>query len=138
MGAVLVLALSYREIAHGLWRLPHLTQIVAGWHIPLSGADFLAFAMGASGQGIPHGRGFPDFVSRLLLVPPPFWLALAFFGLVACGRAPRRGPFFAVLAVYAGLFAYLRFASVYKNFDAAADFQSELELLSKLGERPSV
>ena len=28
--------------------------------------------------------------------------------------------------------AYLRFASVYKNFDAAADFQSELELLSKL------
>ena len=34
--------------------------------------------------------------------------------------------------------AYLRFASVYKNFDAAADFQSELELLSKLGERPSV
>ena len=34
--------------------------------------------------------------------------------------------------------AYLRFASVYKNFDAAADFQSELELLSKLGARPSV
>lgn len=30
--------------------------------------------------------------------------------------------------------AYLRFASVYKNFDAAADFQSELELLSKLAE----
>lgn len=29
--------------------------------------------------------------------------------------------------------AYLRFASVYKNFDAASDFQSELELLSKLG-----
>ena len=28
--------------------------------------------------------------------------------------------------------AYVRFASVYKNFDAAADFQSELELLSKL------
>lgn len=28
--------------------------------------------------------------------------------------------------------AYLRFASVYKNFDAASDFQSELELLSKL------
>jgi transcriptional repressor NrdR len=30
--------------------------------------------------------------------------------------------------------AYLRFASVYKNFDAAADFESELELLSKLGD----
>lgn len=30
--------------------------------------------------------------------------------------------------------AYLRFASVYKNFDAAADFASELELLSKLAE----
>lgn len=30
--------------------------------------------------------------------------------------------------------AYLRFASVYKNFDAAADFESELELLSKLAE----
>ena len=29
--------------------------------------------------------------------------------------------------------AYLRYASVYKNFDAASDFQSELELLSKLG-----
>jgi transcriptional repressor NrdR len=29
--------------------------------------------------------------------------------------------------------AYLRFASVYKNFDAAADFQSELELLKNLG-----
>lgn len=29
--------------------------------------------------------------------------------------------------------AYLRFASVYKNFDAAADFVSELALLSKLG-----
>jgi transcriptional repressor NrdR len=29
---------------------------------------------------------------------------------------------------------YLRFASVYKNFDAAADFESELELLSKLSE----
>ena len=28
--------------------------------------------------------------------------------------------------------AYLRFASVYKNFDGASDFQSELELLSKL------
>lgn len=34
--------------------------------------------------------------------------------------------------------AYLRFASVYKNFDAASDFQSELELLSKLGTQPSV
>lgn len=33
--------------------------------------------------------------------------------------------------------AYLRFASVYKNFDAAADFQSELELLSKLSDAPS-
>lgn len=32
--------------------------------------------------------------------------------------------------------AYLRFASVYKNFDAAADFQSELELLSKLAASP--
>lgn len=29
--------------------------------------------------------------------------------------------------------AYLRYASVYKNFDAAADFQSELELLKSLG-----
>ena len=28
--------------------------------------------------------------------------------------------------------AYLRFASVYKNFDGLSDFQSELELLSKL------
>lgn len=28
--------------------------------------------------------------------------------------------------------AYLRFASVYKNFDAASDFQSELDSLSKL------
>jgi transcriptional repressor NrdR len=34
--------------------------------------------------------------------------------------------------------AYLRFASVYKNFDAASDFQSELELLSKLGARPTI
>lgn len=33
--------------------------------------------------------------------------------------------------------AYLRFASVYKGFDAAADFQSELELLSKLGSSPT-
>lgn len=33
--------------------------------------------------------------------------------------------------------AYLRFASVYKDFDAAADFQSELELLSKLGSAPA-
>ena len=30
--------------------------------------------------------------------------------------------------------AYMRFASVYKNFDAAADFASELALLSKLAE----
>ncbi|MEN9643555.1 MAG: transcriptional repressor NrdR [Actinomycetota bacterium] len=30
--------------------------------------------------------------------------------------------------------AYLRFASVYKNFDAAADFQRELVLLKKLQE----
>lgn len=29
--------------------------------------------------------------------------------------------------------AYLRFASVYKNFDAAADFHREIELLTKLG-----
>jgi transcriptional repressor NrdR len=29
--------------------------------------------------------------------------------------------------------AYLRFASVYKNFDAAADFHRELELLDKTG-----
>ena len=28
--------------------------------------------------------------------------------------------------------AYLRYASVYKNFDAAADFQRELGLLKKL------
>ena len=28
--------------------------------------------------------------------------------------------------------AYVRFASVYKNFDVAADFQSELELLKKM------
>jgi transcriptional repressor NrdR len=28
--------------------------------------------------------------------------------------------------------AYLRFASVYKNFDVAADFQAELVLLKKL------
>jgi transcriptional repressor NrdR len=36
--------------------------------------------------------------------------------------------------------AYLRFASVYKNFDAASDFQSELELLNKgsnLGAEPT-
>ena len=33
--------------------------------------------------------------------------------------------------------AYLRFASVYKNFDAAADFHRELELLSKLSTQPS-
>ena len=33
--------------------------------------------------------------------------------------------------------AYLRFASVYKNFDAASDFESELELLSKLASGPS-
>jgi transcriptional repressor NrdR len=33
--------------------------------------------------------------------------------------------------------AYLRFASVYKNFDAAADFHRELELLSKLGGEPT-
>lgn len=33
--------------------------------------------------------------------------------------------------------AYLRFASVYKNFDAASDFQSELELLSKLSAQPT-
>ena len=33
--------------------------------------------------------------------------------------------------------AYLRFASVYKNFDAAADFESELELLSKLSAEPT-
>jgi transcriptional repressor NrdR len=30
--------------------------------------------------------------------------------------------------------AYLRFASVYKNFDNRSDFESELELLSKLGD----
>lgn len=33
--------------------------------------------------------------------------------------------------------AYLRFASVYKDFGAAADFQSELELLSKFGSAPT-
>jgi transcriptional repressor NrdR len=31
---------------------------------------------------------------------------------------------------------YLRFASVYKNFDAAADFDRELRLLQKLGSAP--
>ncbi len=30
--------------------------------------------------------------------------------------------------------AYLRFASVYKNFDAAADFHREIELLGKLSQ----
>ena len=30
--------------------------------------------------------------------------------------------------------AYLRFASVYKNFDAAADFHREIELLTKASE----
>lgn len=33
--------------------------------------------------------------------------------------------------------AYLRFASVYKNFDAAADFHREIELLDKLGGAPT-
>lgn len=33
--------------------------------------------------------------------------------------------------------AYLRFASVYKNFDAAADFHREIELLDKLGSSTS-
>jgi len=33
--------------------------------------------------------------------------------------------------------AYLRFASVYKDFDAAADFHRELELLEKSAEPPS-
>ena len=33
--------------------------------------------------------------------------------------------------------AYLRFASVYKNFGGASDFQSELELLSKLSAQPT-
>lgn len=33
--------------------------------------------------------------------------------------------------------AYLRFASVYKDFDAAADFHREIELLNKLGGTPS-
>ena len=33
--------------------------------------------------------------------------------------------------------SYLRFASVYKDFDAAADFHRELELLSKLGDAPT-
>ena len=32
--------------------------------------------------------------------------------------------------------AYLRFASVYKNFDAAADFHREIELLTKARRRP--
>lgn len=32
--------------------------------------------------------------------------------------------------------AYLRFASVYKDFDAAADFHREIELLNKLGDEP--
>ena len=34
--------------------------------------------------------------------------------------------------------AYLRFASVYKNFDAAADFQRELVLLEKMQAQPEV
>jgi transcriptional repressor NrdR len=33
--------------------------------------------------------------------------------------------------------SYLRFASVYKDFDGAADFHRELELLSKLADAPS-
>jgi transcriptional repressor NrdR len=33
--------------------------------------------------------------------------------------------------------SYLRFASVYKDFDGAADFHRELELLSKLSDAPS-
>ena len=33
--------------------------------------------------------------------------------------------------------AYLRFASVYKDFDVAADFHREIELLSKLGGAPT-
>lgn len=33
--------------------------------------------------------------------------------------------------------AYLRFASVYKDFDAAADFHREIELLEKLGRSPA-
>ena len=32
---------------------------------------------------------------------------------------------------------YLRFASVYKDFDVAADFHREIELLSKLGASPT-
>jgi transcriptional repressor NrdR len=33
--------------------------------------------------------------------------------------------------------SYLRFASVYKDFDGAADFHRELELLSKMADAPS-
>lgn len=34
--------------------------------------------------------------------------------------------------------SYLRFASVYKHFDAAADFHRELELMEKAAPRPGV
>lgn len=108
----LLLAMAFREIAHGLWRLPHLAQIVAGWHVPVSGVDFLAFTMGASGQGVPHGPGLPDVVGRLLLVLAPLWAGLAALGFAKLWKTPRTGPLFAVLATLGGLFLYYRLVAV--------------------------
>jgi hypothetical protein len=104
--------MAFREIAHGLWRLPHLAQIVAGWHVPVSGVDFLAFTMGASGQGVPHGPGLPDGVGRVLVVLAPLWAGLAALGFAKLWKTPRTGPLFAVLATLSVLFLYYRLVAV--------------------------
>ena len=58
-------------------------------------------------------------------------------GFERAWRVNTLGPFLGITAVLEHLrgldeVAYLRFASVYKDFDAAADFQRELVLLKKL------
>ena len=67
----------------------------------------------------PHLRRFAHSAALLELPPPD----LEAWRDAVLAVAAQLGPVDEV--------SYLRFASVYKNFDAAADFHREIELLSK-------
>lgn len=109
VGVALVALLAWREVSHGLWRLPQLSRIVAGWHVDFGARDFLAFAMGASAQGVPMALPAAEWIRPALLWLGPLWAGSALAGLLVLGRKRRFDVLLALVGLFAATYFYFRF-----------------------------
>ena len=100
--AVLVtaVALAPRDLTIGISRIPGLTGIVAGWHVPWTPLDRLGYAFGL---GAPGSAAWVDFAALR-------WGGLLLCGLAVAGvlslRKPRAWPLMAVVGLLAALGLY--------------------------------